>query len=83
LVGSAPGHTISGKTEMSVYQIQMSTRVARWFVFKPKIPIWVNFGGSCYGKSWYIIWQFGLFDGHLVYFVVIWYIFPRFGILGQ
>jgi hypothetical protein len=20
-------------------------RVARWFVFKPKIPIWVNFGG--------------------------------------
>jgi hypothetical protein len=21
------------------------TRVARWFVFKPKIPIWVNFGG--------------------------------------
>jgi hypothetical protein len=22
---------------------------------KPKIPIWVNFGGSCYGKSWYIL----------------------------
>jgi hypothetical protein len=21
------------------------TRVARWFLFKPKIPIWVNFGG--------------------------------------
>jgi hypothetical protein len=20
-------------------------RVARWFVFKPKIPIWGNFGG--------------------------------------
>jgi hypothetical protein len=19
--------------------------VARWFIFKPKIPIWVNFGG--------------------------------------
>jgi hypothetical protein len=30
-------------------------RVARWFVFKPKIPIWVNFGGSCYAKSWYIL----------------------------
>jgi hypothetical protein len=27
-------------------------RVARWFVFKPKIPIWVNFEGSCNGKSW-------------------------------
>jgi hypothetical protein len=23
----------------------LSSRVARWFVFKPKIPIWVNFGG--------------------------------------
>jgi hypothetical protein len=23
----------------------VSVRVARWFVFKPKIPIWVNFGG--------------------------------------
>jgi hypothetical protein len=21
------------------------TRVARWFIFKPKIPIWVTFGG--------------------------------------
>jgi hypothetical protein len=20
------------------------TRVARWFIFEPKIPIWVNFG---------------------------------------
>jgi hypothetical protein len=27
-------------------------RVARWFVFKPKIPIWVNFGGSCNGSCW-------------------------------
>jgi hypothetical protein len=24
-----------------------------------------------------------IFNGHLVYFVVIWYIFPRFGILDQ
>jgi hypothetical protein len=22
------------------------TRVARWYFFKPKIPVWVNFGGS-------------------------------------
>jgi hypothetical protein len=22
-----------------------SVGVARWFIFKPKIPIWVNFGG--------------------------------------
>jgi hypothetical protein len=25
-------------------------RVARWFVFKPKIPIWVNIEGSCNGR---------------------------------
>jgi hypothetical protein len=25
-------------------------RAARWFVFKPKIPIWVNFGGRLNGK---------------------------------
>jgi hypothetical protein len=23
-----------------------SNRAARWFIFKPKIPIWANFGGS-------------------------------------
>jgi hypothetical protein len=50
-----------------------------------KNPIWVNFGGSCNGRFgmsnlWpleiHILWRF-------VYFVVIWYIFPRFGILEQ
>jgi hypothetical protein len=41
------------------------------------------------GIYWYILWTFGLFKvfeifyGHLVYFVVIWYIFPRVGILYQ
>jgi hypothetical protein len=34
--------------------------------FKPKIPIWVNFAGSCNGKCWYMyfraIWSIsGLF----------------------
>jgi hypothetical protein len=66
------------------------TRVARWFVFKPKIPIWVNFGGSYRMENarifydhlkyftviWYILWPFGNV-------VVIWYIFLRFGILCQ
>jgi hypothetical protein len=44
-----------------------------------KIPIWVNFGGSCNGRCWYILWPFSLFNchfahifrGHLVYFMVI------------
>jgi hypothetical protein len=32
--------------------------------FKPKIQIWVNFGGPCSEKSWYILWPFGIFHGH-------------------
>jgi hypothetical protein len=70
----------------------VSAWVARWFVFKPKIPIWVNFGGSCDGRFWYILWPLGLSNCHLVYFIwsfklpfgtlylvfqiAIWYIFP-------
>jgi hypothetical protein len=50
------------------------------YIFKPKIPIWVNFGGSSNGRSYFmavwsilrpfgigILWPFGLFYGHLVY----------------
>jgi hypothetical protein len=33
------------------------------------------------GKCPYILWPFGSFYGHLVYFMVIWYIFHRFGVL--
>jgi hypothetical protein len=65
------------------------TRVARWFVFKPK--------NSNLGKFWsalerkmlvyfVVIWNirlFGKFYGHFGIVVVIWYIFPRFGILCQ
>jgi hypothetical protein len=56
-------------------------RVARWFVFKPKIPIWVNFVGlynenvcKFYDHSvyftviWYNLWPFGRVCGRLVYF---------------
>jgi hypothetical protein len=32
---------------------------------------------------WPILRPLELFYGHLVYFVLIWYIFPRFGILDQ
>jgi hypothetical protein len=31
----------------------------------------------------FILKPFGKFYGHLVHFVVIWYIFPRFGMLHQ
>jgi hypothetical protein len=64
--------------------------VARWFVFKPKIPIWTNLGGSCYVKSWYfilplgyftaignILWTFDIICGNLVYFSPFWFFGPR------
>jgi hypothetical protein len=61
-----------------------------WFIFEPKIPKWVNFGGPSNEKSWYILWPleyitaiwnklqpFGINYGHLVICVVaLWYIFP-------
>jgi hypothetical protein len=63
---------------------------------KPKIPIWVNSGGSRNGRCWcilwpfgifvtiwYILWPFGKFSGHLVIFMVIWYVLPRFGMFYQ
>jgi hypothetical protein len=56
-------------------------------IFKPKNYNLGNFFRSCNGISWYflvivsiILWPNGIFYGHLVHFVVIWYIFNRFGI---
>jgi hypothetical protein len=70
---------------------QVQTRVARWFVFKPKIPVWVNFGGPQNEKSfnifdhleyftaiWYNLLPFGIFCGRLVYvFFPYWYVWPK------
>jgi hypothetical protein len=28
---------------------------------KQKIPIWINFGGSCNVNCWYILWPIRLF----------------------
>jgi hypothetical protein len=56
------------------------TRVARWYIFKPKIPNWVNFKGSCDGKFWYFKWPFGRFYSYLIYFEANWYILWSFGI---
>jgi hypothetical protein len=32
--------------------------IARWYIFKPKIQIWVNFGRSCNGRCWYLYVHF-------------------------
>jgi hypothetical protein len=33
----------------------LKSRVARWCIFKPKIPIWVNFGAPLNKKYWHIL----------------------------
>jgi hypothetical protein len=50
------------------------SRVARWHIFDPKIPIWVNFGGSS-------MKDIGILHRHLVYFTAIWYSLWLFGIV--
>jgi hypothetical protein len=57
-------------------KVQFGFRVARWFVFKPKIPIWVNFEGLR-------LQIVDIFYGHLGYFMTIWYILSGFGIMHQ
>jgi hypothetical protein len=59
-------------------------RVARWFLFKPKIPIWKILDGLrlenvdiFYGHLEY------LHNGHMEYFMNIWYIFTVFGVTCQ
>jgi hypothetical protein len=58
-------------------------RVARWFVFEPfwRVLQWKILPYFLTISS--ILRTLEIFFGHLVYFVVIWYIFPRFGILYQ
>jgi hypothetical protein len=69
---------------------EVRSRVARWFLFKPKIPFLGKFWRVLYWKMlvylmaiWYILLSIGKFNGRLLHFVVIWYIFSRFGILYQ
>jgi hypothetical protein len=50
------------------------SRVTRWHIFRPKILICVNFGGTCNVRCWYILWPFGLFYVDMVNFVAIFYI---------
>jgi hypothetical protein len=50
----------------------VGSTVARWFVFKPKFPIWRV-----------LQWKILVYFTAVEYFVVIWYISPCFGILYQ
>jgi hypothetical protein len=60
------------------------TRFTRWSIYF-QIQVWINFGGSCNWRFWYILCPFGMFYGHLlygclVYLMAIWYILWLFGI---
>jgi hypothetical protein len=65
---------ISSTNNDCIGKSQVPTRVARWYIFKPKIPICVNFGGPLNGKGLYlysiaicnILREFGIFYGNLV-----------------
>jgi hypothetical protein len=47
-------------------------------LFYTKIPIWVYFGGPWNGKCWYVLCPFGIFYGHVVHaMVMFWYISPK------
>jgi hypothetical protein len=55
---------------------EVASSAARWYIFKPKNPIWVNFVGPWNWKGWYVysmaIWNIlrplGICYGHLVIF---------------
>jgi hypothetical protein len=47
-------------------------RVARWFIFKTKIPIWVNLEGLGIEKVSIFFGPFGIYYGHLAHFMAIW-----------
>jgi hypothetical protein len=67
----------------------LSCRVARWYIFRPKIPIWENFRESSNGRYWYSLCPFGfllpfvIFYCHLVYFEAFWCILLPFGIISD
>jgi hypothetical protein len=55
-------------------------------IFRPKIPFWRILQWKMlvyFGDIRSTLRPFNMFYGHMVYFVVIWYIFPCFGMLYQ
>jgi hypothetical protein len=67
-------------TTVYVKSTLVGVRVARWYIFKQKIPIWVHYEGSCNVRCWYIFMTFCILLGHFVYFMTFWYIVWSLGI---
>jgi hypothetical protein len=51
-----------------------SARVARCYIFMPKIPMSLYLGGIWNGKYWYVLMSFGNYYSHLVDFSTFCYI---------
>jgi hypothetical protein len=75
-------------TVLRFLSTEVRIMVARWYIFIPKVPIWVYFRGPWNEKYWYfmvfryILRPMSKFYSYLVYFVVyFWYISSRFGML--
>jgi hypothetical protein len=60
---SSPGDnfTPGGQLRPGGSKFVPRSMVARWFIFKTKIPIWVNFCGPLIKKCIYILWPIGIF----------------------
>jgi hypothetical protein len=67
--------TVMCQVNLSILRFYSPTkpRVARWIVFKPKIPILLKFGGP-WNRKCYILWPFRIFYGR-------WYNLQPFGIV--
>jgi hypothetical protein len=80
----------SGGGREPLLKIIYVSRVARWYILKPKIPIWVKFWSVLQSKIlanfmaiWSTLLPFRKFYGNLVYFVVILLYFTSFNMLCQ
>jgi hypothetical protein len=76
--GSTPRAAIHRKCPLKAQKSKLQLvrhRVARWFIFKQKSQFGQILEGHTYmymGKCSYILWPFGIFYGHLGYFMTIW-----------
>jgi hypothetical protein len=68
----------------ALYEKPVEIRVARWFILRPKIQIWVYLGGPWNGKCWYVLRQFGVIsDQYMAVWCSLWYTFPVLVCLDQ
>jgi hypothetical protein len=50
LCRATPSDVVRQQLELSLSCV--GSRVARWYIFRPKITIWVNYGGPWNRNSW-------------------------------